>query len=78
MFRNCKIDGLILRFQDDQNSEFINCYIKKIKIIPQSDKASGKPEVKQCVIEKMLIFEKYGRDIIEGVLRAGKNIVMEK
>lgn len=78
VFRNCKIDGLILRIQGDQNAEFINCFIKKMTIIPKSDKASGKPIFKQCVLEKMPTVEKYSRDIIEGVLRAGKNIVMEK
>lgn len=78
VFRNCKIDGLILRIQGDQNARFINCFIKKMTIIPKSDKASGKPIFKQCVLEKMPTVEKYSRDIIEGVLRAGKNIVMEK
>ena len=73
-FRNCKIDGLVLKITGEQKVGFENCFIKKIIIEPQSGKTTGIPRFAHCIFEKRPTIRKYKDDEVNAMLKRGKNI----
>lgn len=78
LFRNCKIDDLVLTIQGQQKVEFVNCFIKKIIIKPKNSKAEGMPRFIHCILEDKPRIDVYDRSAVDKMLKDGKNIIHNK
>lgn len=78
LFRNCKIDNLVLTIRGQQKVKFVNCFIKKITVKPQSGKSTGMPRFEHCIMENKPSIDVYDRSDVDTMLSEGKNIIFGK